>query len=116
VYFKIVFKGKYLFQGFGGLTQILYNEMLSIWQMLSFTGISDEALLVGIFNTTTGFPIGTQKWFLSQKCNNVKKVLEPTMLKFSQVPPIPEISQRIAKYHLFKKNTIRVELFSRLIF
>ena len=58
---------------------------MSNWQMFSYTGLSEKALLVGIFNATSGFPIGAQNWFLSQKCNNVKQVLERTMLKLSQV-------------------------------
>ena len=67
---------------------------MSNWQMFSYTGLSEKALLVGIFNATSGFPIGAQNWFLSQKCNNVKKVFEPTMLKLSQVLSILKNTQQ----------------------
>ncbi len=53
--------------------------------MFSFTDQSEVGLLVGIFNGSSGFPIGTQNWFLTKKCDNVKQELEPTMLKLSQV-------------------------------
>jgi hypothetical protein len=53
--------------------------------MFSFTDQSEVGLLVGIFNGSSGFPIGTQNWFLTKKCDNVRQELEPTMLKLSQV-------------------------------
>jgi hypothetical protein len=55
--------------------------------MFSYNDKSEVGTSVGFYNGSSFFPIGTHSWYLTHKCDNVVKELEPTMLKLSQVNP-----------------------------
>ena len=58
--------GQYTFQGFGGLTRIVLNKTLNLWQRVSYNSQTDSGLQVGLFNGSTGFLIGIQSWYLTK--------------------------------------------------
>jgi hypothetical protein len=77
--------GNFTFFGLDGLTSISYNQANGYWiiKPTDVTGILDD--VIGMYNGTERFPLGTQTWFLNVVCNERVTKPVPMSLKLTRV-------------------------------
>jgi len=68
-----------------GLTNIIGNLTSNNWTIVSNKEVEKVGKILGFYNGTSTFPLGSELWYLKVNCNTKLTDFQPVRLKLSKV-------------------------------